>query len=138
MMIELLDTPLWLWALSLFAFGATITGQVLTTTATTAAQALASVYTPTNTVSIKSTVVSGFLTTYSATESNLGTVYLRQAAVDKLEMRIQNTDLDTIAGVIVIPFGNGLSFTGSEIFSWYVTPAAVTSMRWTGCFFGQG
>ena len=117
---------------------ATINFQALTSTAATAKQALTTAYTPANTTSVKSTVISGYLTTYSATEANMGVVYLQQGGVDKAEMRIQNTDLDTIAGVIVIPFGNGLTFTGSETFSWVVTPASTTSMRWTASFFGQG
>lgn len=117
---------------------ATIAFQALTTTATTAAQTLSASHTPSGTVSIKSTVICGYLTTYNATESNMGVVFLRQGGTDKFEARIQNTDLDTIAGVIVVPWGNGLSFTGSETLNWHVTPAAVTSMRWTGSFFGQG
>lgn len=117
---------------------ATIAYQALTSTAVTAKQALTTAYTPTNTVSVKTTVIAGYLTTYSATEANMGVVYLQQGGTDKFEARIQNTDLDTIAGVIVIPFGNGLSFTGSEVFSWVVTPASTTSMRWTASFFGQG
>ncbi len=38
----------------------------------------------------------------------------------------------------VIPWGNGLQFSGAEAIAWLVTPAATTSMRWTGAFFGQG
>ena len=138
MMVPLFDTPLWLWLLTLFALGATIVNQVLTSVATTAKQALASAYTPAATTSVKTTVIVGYLTTYSATEAALGICYLQQGGADKLEVRLQNTDLDSLCGVIVIPFGNGITFTGSETFSWVVTPAAATSTRWSGTFFGQG
>ncbi len=116
---------------------ATIVFGALTTTTTTAAQTIVT-NTPANTTSFKCTVVAGYMTTYSATEANMGMVYFRQAAVDKFESRIQNTDLASLAGVIVIPWGNGLTFSGAEVVSWHVTPAAVTSMRWTASLFGQG
>ncbi len=116
---------------------ATIQFGALTTTATTADQVITS-FTPGAATSWKSTYVAGFLTTYSATESNMGTVYLEQGGVDKFEGRIQNTDNDTVAGVIVIPWGNGIQFSGAEVVRWVVTPAATTSMRWTAAFYGQG
>jgi hypothetical protein len=56
---------------------------------------------------------------------------------DKLEFRIQNTDLDTLAGVVVIPLGDGLGFTGSEQIQFVATPASTTSMRWTASLFYQ-
>lgn len=138
MMLPLFDVPLWLWLLTLFALGATIHNQVLTSTGTGANQALAAAYTPNSSTSVKTTVIVGYLTTYSATEAALGVCYLLQGATTKLEVRLQNTDLDSLCGVIVIPFGNGLTFTGSEAFTWQVTPAAATSTRWSGTFFGQG
>lgn len=116
---------------------ATIVGGGLTTTSVTAAQTIVT-NTPANTTSFKSIAVAGYLTTYSATESNMGAVFFRQAGTDKFEARIQNTDLASLAGVIVIPWGDGLTFTGSETIAWHVTPAAVTSMRWWGSMFGQG
>jgi hypothetical protein len=116
---------------------ATIQQGALTTTATTADQVITS-FTPTGSTSWKSAVVVGYYTTWSATEANLGTVYMEQGGVDKFEGRIQNTDLDTVAGVIVIPWGDGLVFSGAEVVRWVVTPASTTSMRWTGSFFGQG
>ena len=116
---------------------ATIVYGRLVTTAVTAAQTIVT-NTPANTTSFKAAAVVGYLTTYSATESNMGLVYMRQGGVDKFEARIQNTDLASLAGTIVIPWGNGLSFSGAEAIAWHVTPAAVTSMTWTGSFFGQG
>lgn len=116
---------------------ATIVFGALTTTATTAAQTIVT-NTPGSGTSFKSAVVTGYLTTYSATEANMGTVYMRQGGTDKFEGRIQNTDLASLAGVIVIPWGNGLSFSGAETIAWHVTPASATSMRWGGSFFGQG
>jgi len=116
---------------------ATIVAGGLTTTAVTAAQTIIT-NTPANTTSFKAATVSGYLTTYSATESNMGVVFIRQGGADKFEGRIQNTDLASLAGVIVIPWGDGLTFTGSETLAWHVTPAATTSMRWWGAFFGQG
>jgi hypothetical protein len=108
----------------------------LTTTAVTADQVVLT-DTPAGALSLKTIVISGYLTTYSATESNMGVVKLQVGGVDKMEYRIQNTDIDTIAGVVVIPLGNGISFTGSEVVRVVVTPAAVTSMRWTVSFFYQ-
>ena len=116
---------------------ATIVFGALTTTTVTAAQTIVT-NTPAPSTSFKSAYVAGYLTTYSATESNMGTVCMRQAGADKFEARIQNTDLASLAGVIVIPWGNGLTFSGSETIAWHVTPAATTSMRWSGGFFGQG
>lgn len=116
---------------------ATIVQGALTTTATTADQVIVS-NTPSAGTSFKSTVISGYLTTYSGTESNMGVCKMQQGGVDASpEIRIQNTDLDSIAGVVVIPWGNGLSFSGSEVIRWIVTPAATTSMRWSAAFFGQ-
>jgi hypothetical protein len=115
---------------------ATIVFGALTTTTTTAAQTIVT-NTPAGTVSFKSAVVAGYLTAYNGTESNMGVVFMRQGGVDKFESRVQNTDLASLAGVIVIPWGNGLTFSGAEAISWHVTPAATTSMRWTGSFFGQ-
>jgi hypothetical protein len=116
---------------------ATIVAGGLTTTAVTAAQTIVT-NTPANTTSFKAATVSGYLTAYSATESNMGVVFIRQDGVAKFEGRIQNTDLASLAGVIVIPWGDGLTFSGAETIAWHVTPAATTSMRWWGAFFGQG
>jgi hypothetical protein len=119
-----------------FAFGATILFGALTSVAT----GIQTIYTgtPAGNTSFKSTVVCGYLTTYSATEAALGLVYLRQAAVDKFEARMQNTDLASLASVIVIPWGDGLVFSGAEVVSWHTNPAAATSTRWTASLFGQG
>lgn len=114
-----------------FQFGA------LTTTATTADQVINS-FTPTNTTSWKSTYVAGFLTTYSGTESNLGTVKLQTGGTDRSEFRIQNTDNDSLPGIVVIPWGDGMVLDGATVMRWIVTPASATSMRWTSGFFGQG
>ena len=76
---------------------ATIVAGGLTTTAVTAAQTIVT-NTPANTTSFKAATVSGYLTTYSATESNMGVVFIRQGGVDKFEGRIQNTDLASLAG----------------------------------------
>lgn len=81
--------------------------------------------------------MSGYYTTYSATEAALGVVFMDIAGTNVFEARIQNTDLASLAGVIVIPFGDGILFNGSQTISWQVTPAATTSMRWWGAFFGQ-
>lgn len=102
----------------------------LTTTAVTANQSIAS-GTPTSSAKLKCIVISGFYTTWSAAEANLGTVYLRQDGTVKGEWRIQNTDNDTLAGIIVIPLGDGVSFSGSEVVDVVVTPAGTTSTRWT-------
>jgi hypothetical protein len=48
-----------------------------------------------------------------------------------MEFRIQNTDLDSMPGVIVVPLGDGLVFSGSEVVRAIVTPAGTTSTRWT-------
>jgi hypothetical protein len=109
---------------------ATIQFGALTTTATTADQVITS-HTPANTISLKCIVIAGYLTTYNATESNMGTVKIQVGGVDKMEFRIQNTDLDAMPGVIVVPLGDGLVFSGSEVVRAIVTPAATTSMRWT-------
>jgi hypothetical protein len=109
---------------------ATIQFAGLTTTTTTADQSILS-YTPAGTLSLKCIVIAGYLTTYNATESNMGVVKVKVGGVDKMEFRIQNTDLDAMPGVIVIPLGDGLVFSGAEAVAITVTPAATTSMRWT-------
>lgn len=113
-----------------------ISGQ-LTTTAVTAEQSVCSA-TPSSSTSFKSAAISGFLTTYSATEANMGTVFWDVGGTNRWEARIQNTDLASLAGVIVLPFGNGIQFSGAEAVAWQVTPASTTSMRWAGIFIGQG
>lgn len=116
---------------------ATIVSGGLTTTAVTAEQTIVT-NTPSSSTSFKCAVVSGYLTTYSATESNMGVVFIDVAGTNVFEARIQNTDLASLAGVIVIPWGDGITFNGSQTLAWQVTPAATTSMRWWGAFFGQG
>ena len=108
----------------------------ITTTATTADQVIHS-FTPLNTTSWKATLVSGYLTTYSSTESNLGTLVLQTAGANRAEFRVQNTDNDSLSGTVVIPWGNGLTLDGATVMRWLTTPAAATSMRWTASFFGQ-
>lgn len=106
----------------------------LVTTATTAKQTILT-NTPSNTLKLKTIVIAGYPTTWSATEANLGTVYLTVGGADKMEFRLQNTDNDTLAGIVVIPLGNGLIFTGSEAVVVSVTPAATTSYTWTCTYF---
>ncbi len=113
-----------------------ISGQ-LTTTATTAEQSVCSA-TPSGSTSFKSGAIAGYLTTYSATESNMGVVFWDVGGTNRWEARVQNTDLASLAGVIVLPFGDGITFSGAETCAWQVTPAAATSMRWAGIFIGQG
>lgn len=109
---------------------ATIQFGALTSTAVTADQVITS-HTPANTLSLKAIVIAGYLTTYSGTESNMGVVKIQVGGVDKMEFRIQNTDLDAMPGVLVVPLGDGISFSGSEVVRAIVTPALATSMRWT-------
>lgn len=106
----------------------------LSTTTTTANQVVAS-NTPTASAKLKCIVLCGFYTTWSATEANLGTVFLTVDGVTKGEWRIQNTDNDSLAGIIIIPLGDGISFSGAEAVAVNVTPASTTSMRWTASLF---
>lgn len=106
----------------------------LVTTATTAKQVILT-NTPASNLKLKTIVIAGYPTTWSATEANLGTVYLTVGGVDKMEFRLQNTDNDTLAGIVVIPLGNGLAFSGSEAVVVCVTPAATTSYTWTVTYF---
>jgi hypothetical protein len=116
---------------------ATIISGGLTSTATTAEQTIVT-GTPSSSASFKCATVSGYLTTYSATEANMGVVFIDVAGSNVFEARMQNTDLASLAGVIVIPWGDGIQFNGSQALAWQVTPAAATSTRWWGAFFGQG
>jgi hypothetical protein len=106
----------------------------LATTAVTAKQTILT-NTPANNLKLKTIVIAGYPTTWSATEANLGTVYLQVGGVDKMEFRLQNTDNDTLAGIVVIPLGNGLLFSGSEAVDVKVTPAAATNFTWTATMF---
>jgi phage terminase large subunit-like protein len=115
---------------------ATIQFGALTTTAATADQVITT-FTPAAGTSWKSLVISGYLTAWSATEANMGVVKVKVATVDKIELRIQNTDNDTVAGVVIIPLG-GITFSGSEVVAVTVTPASTTSMRWAATLIGQG
>ena len=116
---------------------ATIISGGLTSTATTAEQTIVT-GTPAATTSFKCATVSGYYTTYSATEAALGVVFIDIAGTNVFEARVQNTDLASLAGVIVIPWGDGSTFNGSQAIAWQVTPAGTTSTRWFGAFFGQG
>lgn len=116
---------------------ATFQHAAITTTAVTADQVINS-FTPANTTSWKSTMIVCYLTTYSATESNLGKAQLQTASTDRNELRLQNTDNDSCPGIVVIPFGDGITLDGATVMRWVCTPAAATSMRWTASFFGQG
>lgn len=115
---------------------ATIVSGGLTTTNTTAAQNVAS-NTPASNVSFKTVTMSGYLTTYNATEANLGQIFFDVNGTDVYEGRFQNTDLASLASLIVIPWGSGLQFSGSESIAWQVTPGATTSTRWWGAMWGQ-
>lgn len=113
---------------------ATISYGRLVTTAVTAKQTILT-NTPASNLKLKTIVIAGYPTVWSATEANLGTIYLQVAGVDKMEFRLQNTDNDTLAGIVVIPLGNGLAFTGSEAVIVCVTPAATTSYTWAVSYF---
>jgi hypothetical protein len=115
---------------------ARVAGAAITTTAVTANQTILT-DTPGAAESLKCIVLSGFLTVYSATESNLGTVTISTGGVARQEIRIQNTDLDSVSGTVVIPLGNGLTFNGSTAVLVSVTPAAATSMRWSASLWYQ-
>jgi hypothetical protein len=115
---------------------ATFYHAAITTTATTADQVIAS-HTPSGAVAWKMAAIVGYLTTYSAAESNMGVAKMQVGGVDELELRIQNTDVDSKPGIIIIPWSDGLVFSGAEVVRWTVTPAAATSMRWAGSFHGQ-
>lgn len=116
---------------------ATIVSGGLTSTATTAEQSIVS-NTPASSTSFKCLTCSGYLTTYSATEAALGVVFFDVAATNVYEARMQNTDLASLASVIVIPLGSGITFSGAQAIAWQVTPAAVTSTRWFGTMWGEG
>ena len=102
----------------------------ITTVAVTARQDILT-YTPVPSSKLKTIIIAGYYTTWSATEANLGTVYIVVGGADKAEFRIQNTDNDTLAGLVIIPLGDGITFSGAEAVLIEVTPASVTSMRWT-------
>jgi len=116
---------------------ATIVSGGLTTTAVTAEQTIVT-NTPANTTSFKCFSCSAYLTTYSATESALGIAFFDLAATNVFEARMQSTDVASLASVVVIPLGDGISFSGSQAIAWQCTPAATTSMRWWGNMWGQG
>jgi hypothetical protein len=116
---------------------ATIVAAGITSSATTAEQSVVS-NTPAATTSFKCISISGYLTTYSATEAALGIVFFDVAGTNVYEARMQNTDLASLASVIVIPLGDGITFSGAQAIAWQVTPAAATSTRWYGTMWGQG
>lgn len=116
---------------------ATIQFGALTTTANTSDQVI-NTFTPLSTTVWASTTITGYMTTYAATEADMGPPRLQQDGSDKFKVKIQNSDMDNPAGLVVIPFGDGISFSGVEVVRWLVTPASATSMRWAASFFGQG
>lgn len=116
---------------------ATIVSGGITTTTTTAEQSIVS-NTPAATTSFKAATISSYLTTYSATEAALGIAFIDVAGTNVFEARLQNTDIASLAAVIVIPWGDGILFSGSQAIAWQCTPAAATSTRWWGAFWGQG
>jgi len=109
---------------------ANIVGNTITTS-TAAADQVICTGTPSAVAKLKLVTVAGYLTTWSATEANMGVVALRVGGVKKAEWRIQNTDNDTVAGFIAAPLGDGISFSGSEVVDVVVTPVSTTSMRWS-------
>jgi hypothetical protein len=111
----------------------TISGAI-TTTSVTAEQVVCS-GTPGSELTWQTGIISGYLTTYSGTAANLGTVFFDVNGVNLLEMNMRNPSSDALSGVVVVPFGS-VRFNGSERIAWQTTPAAVTSMRWSGLFLG--
>lgn len=116
---------------------ATIVAGGITSSAVTALQDIVT-DTPGSGTSFKCISCSGYLTTYSATEAALGVVYFAVNGTATFEARMQSTDLASLASIVVIPWGDGITFSGSEALLWEVTPAAATSMRWFGTMWGQG
>lgn len=107
------------------------------TSSTTADQVITS-FTPANTTYWKSTVVTAYMTTYQATEYRMGEMKMQQGGVDKVELRATSSDQECLSACIVIPWGSGLIFNGSEVVRWLVTPATLTATTWNATFFGQG
>jgi hypothetical protein len=113
----------------------------LVTTAVTADQVICTV-TFGATTTYKMMSLGAALTTYSATESNLG---LGRIAADltgggwvvKFEQRFQNTDLDNNAGMSILPLGAGIAYASGQDVRAQCTPAATTSMRWNASFWGE-
>lgn len=94
--------------------------------------------TPSANTSWKTMSVSGYLTTYSTTESEMARIYFSVGAVTKFETRFQNTDLASLASVIIIPLGNGITFSGAEVIRWQFSMAGTaTAQRLYGSFFGE-
>jgi hypothetical protein len=116
---------------------ATIVYGTFGTNANTADQTIVT-NTPSATTSFKAISCGAYLTTYSATEAALGLINFRQAAAKKCEFRMQNTDLASLASVIVIPWGDGITFNGSDAIDWVCTPASASLMTWSGSMWGQG
>lgn len=114
---------------------------VLVTTAATADQVILSV-TFAATTTYKWMSLGAALTTYSATEANLG---LGRIAADltgggwvvKFEQRFQNTDLDNNCGMSILPLGAGIAYASGEDVRAQCTPASTTSMRWNASFWGE-
>lgn len=113
----------------------------LVTTAVTADQVILSV-TFGATTTYKFVSVGAALTTYSATEANVGIAKIQADLtgggwVTKLEQRFQNTDLDNNCGMTICPLGNGITFASLEDLRAVCTPASTTSMRWNASFWGN-
>lgn len=109
----------------------------LVTSSTSADQVIVT-FTPLNTTSWKYIGIVGTLQTYNGSDQNLGVVSLQVDGSTIFSARIQHTPVDSRPGIISIPLGNGITFNGSQVVRWIVTPASSTSMEWRASFLGQG
>jgi len=111
----------------------------LVTTATTADQVILTV-TLAAPFKVLLMALGAALTTYNATESNLGLARIQMytgAWAQKFEQRFQNTDLDNNAGMSIISLGAGITFATGENLRAICTPGAATSMRWPCSMWGE-
>lgn len=113
----------------------------LVTTATTADQVILSV-TFAAITTYKMIAIGAALTTFSATEANVGLARIQADLtgggwVQKFEQRFQNTDLDNNCGMSILPLGSGVAFAIGDDLRGICTPAAATSTRWSCSFWGE-
>lgn len=114
---------------------------VLVSATTAANQTIISVLMAVNTT-YKMVAIGCSLTTYSATEAQLGIGMFGYASngstySQAFEQRYQNTDLDNNCGMSILPLGAGITFSAATAVKAYVTPWTATSCRWPASLWGE-
>ncbi len=114
----------------------------LSPTTTTANQTVLS-YTPPSTEALKTIAIDYFLTSGSSAGGSIGTVAVQLNGVTKFQQIVYAAGItsvgatDSTPGHIVIPLGDGLIFSGTDVIKIVVTPNTLTTQTVNASLFLQ-